>query len=88
MGTELGGGVEMWVADVAAEEEEERMGKEKEKEKGKQEGVEKRVEGYWERELGEGEVRVWDVREVAPKKRMFCAEFRLPRLVAFAKKKN
>lgn len=34
-------------------------------------------------DLMEGEVRVWDVREVAPKKRMFCAEFRIPREVAF-----
>ncbi len=34
-------------------------------------------------EVEEGEVRVVDVREVAPKKRMFCAEFRLPREVAF-----
>ncbi|KHJ31367.1 putative trna (guanine-n -)-methyltransferase [Erysiphe necator] len=34
-------------------------------------------------ELREGEVRIWDVRDVAPKKRMFCAEFRIPREVAF-----
>ncbi|RKF55341.1 tRNA -methyltransferase [Erysiphe neolycopersici] len=34
-------------------------------------------------DLQEGEVRVWNVRDVAPKKRMFCAEFRIPREVAF-----
>ena len=39
-----------------------------------------KVEG----ELGDGEVNLHDVRDVAPGKRMFCASFRLPSKVAFA----
>lgn len=32
---------------------------------------------------GKDEVNIYDVRDVAPKKRMFCASFRLPEAVAF-----
>ena len=35
---------------------------------------------------GDGEVLVREVRDVAPKKRMFCASFRLPTEVAFRKR--
>ncbi len=32
---------------------------------------------------GDEELVIYEVRDVAPKKRMFCASFRLPREVAF-----
>jgi tRNA (guanine37-N1)-methyltransferase len=32
---------------------------------------------------GDEELTIYDVRDVAPKKRMFCASFRLPAEVAF-----
>ncbi|KAL8768721.1 MAG: hypothetical protein Q9209_005139 [Squamulea sp. 1 TL-2023] len=35
--------------------------------------------------LGDQEMEIWDVRDVAPQKRMFCASFRLPAEVAFRK---
>ncbi|CAL3967069.1 unnamed protein product [Diplocarpon coronariae] len=41
----------------------------------------------WEVRPGDDELTVFEVRDVAPKKRMFCASFRLPREVAFRERK-
>lgn len=37
--------------------------------------------------VGDEDVTIYDVREVAPKKRMFCASFRLPKEVAFRERR-
>ena len=42
--------------------------------------------GY-EIQPGDEELTIYDVREVAPKKRMFCASFRLPAEVAFRERR-
>lgn len=41
------------------------------------------IENWEKLGLEEGEVLIREVRDVAPKKRMFCASFRVPREVAF-----
>lgn len=37
---------------------------------------------------GDKELTIYEVRDVAPNKRMFCASFRLPREVAFGKRRE
>jgi len=37
---------------------------------------------------GDEELTIYEVRDVAPNKRMFCASFRLPREVAFGKRRK
>ncbi|KAL8905205.1 MAG: hypothetical protein Q9171_006762 [Xanthocarpia ochracea] len=44
-----------------------------------------RLLGYEIKGREEVEMEIWDVRDVAPQKRMFCASFRLPAEVAFQK---
>ena len=44
-----------------------------------------RLLGYEIKGREEVEMEIWDVRDVAPQKRMFCASFRLPAEVAFRK---
>ncbi len=44
-----------------------------------------RLLGYEIKGREEVEMEIWDVRDVAPQKRMFCASFRLPGEVAFRK---
>ncbi len=39
--------------------------------------------GYEIAKAGDEEMEIWDVRDVAPEKRIFCASFRLPAEVAF-----
>lgn len=42
----------------------------------------------WEIKPGDDEMTVYEVRDVAPKKRMFCATFRLPHEVAFRERRD